>query len=175
MTIRYTVTKRDLVQAQMRSLLHQPVLLLIAGVAGFIFVSSVVGLPQISQGTFAGKLIAGLLAAAVVVVLLVVFGLIITLLLVFSQRNRGVLGEHTLTITESGLRESTRFNESRHRWDGIHRMVRTRSLLLIYVTDTLFHVVSRSRPLLEGDLAAFEASLQKQLRPGGPTRPADAR
>lgn len=163
MTIRYTVTKSDLIRAQLRSLLHQPVLLLVAGVAGFVFVSAVVGLPQFSQGTFAEKLVAGLLATAVVVVLFVVFGLIITVLMVFSQRNRGVLGEHTLTITESGLRESTRFNESLHRWDGIHRMVRTRSLLLIYVTDTMFHAVSRSRPLLEGDLAAFEAALKDRV------------
>jgi len=42
--------------------------------------------------------------------------------LLFFNKNRGVLGEHTFEIREEGLREITNDNDSLHRWSGLHRL-----------------------------------------------------
>src|SRR3974390_2256721 len=41
---------------------------------------------------------------------------IVAFALAFLSRQRGVIGQHVIEITEEGLRERTEFNDSLHKW-----------------------------------------------------------
>jgi hypothetical protein len=60
---------------------------------------------------------------------------------VFVNKNRGVVGEHTLEIREDGLLERTTVNESLNRWGGFHKIQTSRRYLFIFATDNLVHYV----------------------------------
>ena len=91
----------------------------------------------------------------------------------FTAKGKGVLGEHTLEITDDGLIETTEYNRSLHRWAGIHKVTESRRFLWIYVTDTLAHIVPRRRPLIEGDLRLFEDQMRTTIKER-PNRSPDA-
>ncbi len=83
---------------------------------------------------------------------------------IMSQKNKAVLGEHRLTISDEGLVESTLYNESMHKWMGYHKTLSTSTYLMIYPTDGRFFYISKRRPLIEGDMAAFEAALRERTK-----------
>jgi hypothetical protein len=58
---------------------------------------------------------------------------------VFVNKNRGVIGEHTLEIRDDGLLERTAVNESLNRWEGFHKIQASRRCLFIFATDNLVH------------------------------------
>ncbi len=60
---------------------------------------------------------------------------------VFVNKNRGVIGEHTLEIRDDGLLERTAVNESLNRWAGFHKIQASRRYLFIFATDNLVHYV----------------------------------
>jgi len=84
--------------------------------------------------------------------------------MILLRKNKGVLGEHSLTLSDEGLVESTIYNETLNRWAAYHKTVSTKKHLLLYVSEGQFHVISKKRPLIEGDLAAFEAALNEKTK-----------
>ena len=64
-------------------------------------------------------------------------------ILVASRRSNGVLGEHTYTLRDDGLHESTEANESLVKWAGLKDVRRTPSYIYVQVAPGLFHVLPR--------------------------------
>jgi hypothetical protein len=88
-------------------------------------------------------------------VMLLLFGLAMAFLL----KQRGVVGQHVLEITEQGLIERTEFNENLHKWASICRIVSIFGHLYIYVGDmNSYQVPKRCFSPLE--IAEFEADLR---------------
>ena len=138
--------------------------MLVAGVIMLLFAGTVASTPELDSRGWPVKLFVAGAAMILFCALFLALATVITLAIVFSRKNRGVIGEHRLTITEAGLVETTTLNESLNRWAGLHKIVSTRAGLIIYVNDSMFHFVSRRRPLIEGDLVKFEESLKGRLR-----------
>ncbi|MCX5658394.1 MAG: YcxB family protein [Planctomycetota bacterium] len=67
--------------------------------------------------------------------------ILIRVLRAFVLRQKGVVGTHTLTITELGLVEKTAYNETLHRWMTLLQVRMSRRCVLIFVKPGLVHAV----------------------------------
>jgi hypothetical protein len=97
--------------------------------------------PEIAAHSLVFKVVLGIVFGAIFVTLIWTVTLIALLLMTLLQRHQGVLGKHTLEVTPPGLVERTEFNETLHRWPGIHKIVRTRRYLYLWVFDSMVHAV----------------------------------
>ncbi len=71
---------------------------------------------------------------------------------------KGILGEHELDLTESGIVERTDFNEHNVTWQGIGKIVSTKDHTFIYVGENMAHILPRSS-ILEGNYESFVNAL----------------
>lgn len=108
-------------------------------------------------------IIAVVIQLLMIAVLLVVGLTIVTLLGLHLNKGRGVVGEHELEITETGLVERTDFNESLHKWKGLGEIRETAQLHMIRVSEGggAFHLVPKSGLILEGNPGAFVARVKE--------------
>ena len=89
----------------------------------------------------------GLLFAAIVLFSLV-------FVLISSTAQNGVVGKHTYTIEEGGLREVTQANDSLNFWPAIRKVDKSRTAISVEIAPWLFHVLPRRE--FESD-QAYEA------------------
>jgi hypothetical protein len=90
---------------------------------------------------------------------------LLSLAMSFLFKQRGVVGQHTLEITEPGLRERTAYNENLAKWASIRRLVSGRRFLYIYVSDFNFYSVPK-RSFPRDEIANFEAELRAFAKRG---------
>ena len=93
-----------------------------------------------------------------VVIMLVTF-VFVGLAMSFLLKQRGVICEHVLEITDEGLVESTEMNRTLHRWSSICRIMNIFGYLFVYVGDQNAHQVPRRCIPLE-QMANFERELR---------------
>jgi len=166
MIVRYNTTRGDLIAASIRSVLHSRIIL-----AMWVFFitrtcySALQG-PKIVDMSLGSKVFFSIILGGLFSAFF--FGTVIAVAVaaVLLKKNKGVLGEHRLAISDDGILESTIHNESLNRWSTYHKTVSTRSHLLLYVNEGHFHIISKKRPLIEGDLVAFEAALNEKTKRG---------
>jgi hypothetical protein len=160
MQIRYSLNRWDLLRVNARSALHNRMIILIwVGISLLLALNSFNRSTALAHG-FGVSLITVLIVALAIFTLMLGATLLLTSLIVAGRKHTGVLGEHTLRVTEEGLVEKTEHNESLNRWSAYHRTVKSGAYLFLYVTEGMAHVVPLRRPLIEGDFAEFEAALR---------------
>ncbi len=163
MTIRFTNTRRDLIAAQWLLLRRNRGLrLFILPAAGFILYSSLT-YSGIQDRTMAFKIGYAVFYLIFVLGIGAIAGMAVTALNVLLFKGKGVLGEHTLTILDEGVEETTAYNRTLNRWAAMPPVWATSSFYFIFVTDNMAHLVPRKRPLLEGDLEAFVAAVRARI------------
>jgi hypothetical protein len=82
----------------------------------------------------------------------------------FLRKDKGVLGEHTLEITDEGLVESTDVNISLATWGSSFRIRETTRYAFIFVSEGNAHIVPLSRSPLEGSVREFLNELRSRIR-----------
>jgi hypothetical protein len=164
MTIRYIFTKRDLVVAQIHTLLRNRIILSFWGILiAFICYGQLHDPTNVLLG-LGDKICLSVFTALLLLALLLGFTLVLNSTLVLLRKNKGLLGEHKITITGDGLAESTDCNESLHKWPAYHKTVSTHSYLFLYPTDAMYFCIPKRRPLLEGDIKEFERALREKVK-----------
>ncbi len=94
-----------------------------------------------------------------VLALVSTFIICLPLVLLASNQQSGVLGEHIYTLTEDGFHERTPVNESLHKWIGIKDVKNIGDYLVLQINSYLFHIVPRrSFATNEGFEAFFHAA-----------------
>ena len=83
---------------------------------------------------------------------------------VFLNKNRGVLGNHDLEIRDEGLVERTNINESMFRWSGLHKLGRSRNYLFIYVTENQAHFVPLRCFSSDEEAKSFQDEIQRRWK-----------
>ncbi len=91
-------------------------------------------------------------------------GMSVAALSVVLGKGKGSVGEHRLTLTDEGLEESTAFNRSMNTWAGMRGIKESRGFFFVYVSDNGAHVISKKRPLFEGDLPSFIGECKARIR-----------
>src|SRR4051812_1599435 len=148
MCLRYSLTRWDLFRAGLRAILHQRVLLI-------VFVPLLVFLAWSSFTYEENQKLAlpmRVTATMVSVAMCAGFGLLAGAIFVgaqsFLRRDTGVLGEHTLEITDEGLIESTHVNRSLSNWRTSFRIRETGRYVYIYISAGTAHIIPKTRPPL---------------------------
>ena len=94
--------------------------------------------------------------------IIAIFQVVIQVLMLFSQKNRGILGSHELEIRDDGLVERTDVNESLHRWSAFHKISSTRNFIFIYVTDNIVHYVPFRSFASESEATLFKNEILRR-------------
>jgi len=164
MTIRYANTRWDLWKGRLAATCANKLVMGFWLLVGLLFAFSGFNEQTVQSESLGYRLVlAGLMLVFVLVFNAVLLAAFLALQ-VLLQRGKGVLGEHTLRITDMGLEEATEHNVSLHRWTAYFRCKRRFGYWLIYVTEDMAHLVPTGRGLLEGDVDAFVAELEKRAR-----------
>jgi len=61
----------------------------------------------------------------------------------FSKRNEGIIGEHSIEISEEGVREITKVNNSLNLWNGITKIKQDNSYIYIYIKEFEAHIIPK--------------------------------
>jgi hypothetical protein len=163
MRIRYNLSRLDLFKARMVALMScRPliaVVLLIAALSiiGTFTQESLTGKP------FGFKVVYLSLQTVFVIGGGLFFATLVNALRCLTAKAKGVIGTHTLEITDEGLVETTEYNTSLYRWSAFHKLKKSKRFLWIYVTDLAAYAVPLKRPLLEGDVTVFMEKISSKL------------
>lgn len=161
MVHKYTLRRWDLLRTQAHALSRNRVL-----ITFFIILSTFTAFldlrePELAARSVAFKIFFVIVFDAIFITSISAFTLFIVWLMILIRRHRGVLGEHILEVTPSGLIERTEFNETLHRWQGFHKIVSTRSYLYIWVTDSMMHTVPLHSFESEDAARSFQHEIEK--------------
>lgn len=165
MKLRYTLTRWDLFRAQLRGFMcnNRALLWLMLIAAVYMFYTSMTDSSAVDR-SLAVKLISAFLMVIVVLGAAFLAGMSVVVLNLFLSKGKGVLGEHTLEVTEEGLEERTEFNVSLQRWNGIPKVQKMGLSYLIFITDASAHVIPPPSGILEGDAEQFIATVRSKIK-----------
>lgn len=93
--------------------------------------------------------------------LIFVFSLAFVLL--GSTTRSGVLGTHTYTIEDLGLREQTEANDTLNYWPAIQKIEKSRTAIVVQINAWLFHVLPRRAFDSEQQYDAFYNALKARI------------
>jgi hypothetical protein len=163
MRICYTLNRRDLFCAGSRALFHQRGTLIIAvPLTAYVWWSTFT-----YEQNRDLSIIARFVTATVTAIICNGFGIAAGVACVattsFLRKDRGVLGEHTLEITDDGLVESTEVNRALHNWRTVFRIIETQHYVYVYVTATNVHIIPKNRLPIEGSVNDFLAALRARI------------
>lgn len=159
-SITFEVTRGDLFAGFLTVILRNRILQVYVFALIIIFEAILVGPFLYARSLFHNVVLAITYLLAYFMVL-VISMTIIGLAQAFLPKQRGVIGQQTLEITEQGLIGRSDFNESLHRWPAICKILSRFGYLYIYVSDSVYHQVPK-RCLSRQELAAFESELRKR-------------
>lgn len=157
-TISYEVNRGDIFFNWMTVMVRNRMLQIFVPVS-MVFCTGLRLLPQVGRQSWLRLGFDAIIDCIGFVVVLVVIQAILGLASAFLMQHRGVLGRHTLQITEAGLIERTDVNETLHRWPGICRVFSFGGYLFIYVGENSSHQVPK-RDLAPELITAFEAEVR---------------
>jgi hypothetical protein len=157
MTIKYTIEVRDLLTFRKYVRLKTPqgkrvrttMMFLIVAVA--LFLTMTAKLDNLGQ-----QIIYFLLCCGIFVVLNKfinwVFARIAEWRMLTPEKQKGLLCEHTVTLAEEAIIETTSVDENRKLWNGVFMVVRDEEYIYIFLTPQMAHIVP-VRAFASADLA----------------------
>ncbi|RBP48066.1 YcxB-like protein [Roseimicrobium gellanilyticum] len=162
MSVRFTITYWDYLAFSAYHYLHSP---LILGIYGICFaLVTYVNVGVVSEvNTTAGKLITFVILETVVFGFLVLVLGITTVLGIISRRNKTVLTEHTITVTDDFLAEETVYNKTEQKWAGVQKIARTNRHLIIYIAQHLAHIIPLRAFADKASSDAFDEFCRKKV------------
>jgi hypothetical protein len=164
MRLQYSITRFDLFRAGLRALMYQRILwLLVLPLMGITWWSGFND-PEHRNELVTVRIAAATFNAVTCAVVGILAGGAFLGLQTLFRRDKGVLGKHTLEITEEGVVESTDVNRSLANWGTDFRIRETSQYAYIYVSDTNAHVIPKTRSPLEGSVDEFLAELRARIR-----------
>jgi len=113
------------------------ILLVFAGVQGFV------ATPEATEYPLVVRSIAAIIWIILALVFFGIIQLITVAIIAYGREHKGLLGVHTLVLTQEGLIERTDYNETLHRWKGFHRIRETSRYLYLYVSEVLYHQIPK--------------------------------
>lgn len=157
-SIRYQITRWDLFTNWLTIFLRNRIIQVFV-VAIMILNAGLILGPGLSARPFSRTVFYGVVYIIGFVGVLLVFQGIVGFATAFLLKQRGIVGQHVLEITEQGLVERTEFNETLHKWTSICRILSIGGYLYIYVSDNNCHQVPKRHFSIQ-EISAFEADLR---------------
>lgn len=159
--VRYRNTRGDMVLFQINRIFRSAInRIVFAIMGGIILLQHAEGFAY-APGQAAMRMLVqfGIIVVAVVVV---------TAFAVFAgisgPKNRAVLTEHVITLTDSGVVEQTEFNRSETYWRAIAGVERTSSYVHLFTTQLSAYIIPAAAFGSEDSLATFVSAAQQRIR-----------
>lgn len=140
-------------------LLHHKMLLALSIILSLVIPALSFNDPAMAKHSIGVRVFSFLFVAAFTFVAMFALNAILQLILIFVQKNRGVVGDHEFEIRDDGLVERTAFNESLHKWSGFHKVAGTKTYMVIYVTENNLHYIPFNSFATAQQAANFRAEL----------------
>lgn len=87
---------------------------------------------------------------------------IILIILAVPRKDKGILTEHKISLSENGITEITAVNRSESSWNGISNVVQTKCFIFIYTSKRASHVIpKRAFPSKEDSDNFFQYALNQ--------------
>jgi hypothetical protein len=122
--------------------------------------------PGVASRAIGFKIIYIVVFALIMFSVIAVSQILIQIPLLFLNKNRGDLGEHTFEIREEGLHEITNDSDSLHRWSGVHRMGTTGRFIFIFVAGNIVLYVPMRCFVSVSQANDFIAEIRKRMAGG---------
>ncbi|GAA0359443.1 YcxB family protein [Bacillus horti] len=141
MRIAATITKEDYWNFNKFTMFHIPkarttMLLSLHGFPVIIFVVlSFIGIPLLY------RIGASIVLGAVVDGILIYF--IKHRIMSLVEGSKGLLGEHTFEINETGFKESTEVNQSEYSWDGVSSIEQDKHNIYLFIGKVQVHIIPK--------------------------------
>jgi YcxB-like protein len=161
LSITYNLTQGDLFFGLMTIVLRNR-MLQVSIVSLIVFSEVLVVVFGLGEGLFSSTIVLSVVFAFALCLAIFISQALLALAMAYLPKERGVIGEHTLEITEQGLIERTEFNESLHKWPAMYRVVSQLGYLYIYVSYSIYHQVPKRRVDAQ-QMAAFENELRARM------------
>jgi YcxB-like protein len=160
-SITYNLNRGDLFFGLMTIVLRNR-MLQVSIVSLIVFSEVLVVVFGLGEGLFSSTIVLSVVFAFALCLAIFISQAVLALAMAYLPKERGVVGEHTLEITEQGLIERTEFNESLHKWAAMYRVVSQLGYLYIYVSYSVYHQVPKRRVDAQ-QMAAFENELRARM------------
>ena len=164
MEVKYRNTLADLIRFNVYVQVRQRVLQILCALLSLGLVYTL--WPTIGQSD-TGLAIKIVILLALLVIILSIFGVIaflFTILSVFLSRSRHILGEHTVALNENGIVETTSLGRHETTWQGVHRIVETGTLVMLFITPLSAHLIPRHAFDNPSDLDRFVSYVKERMR-----------
>lgn len=163
MEIRYTNTLGDLVRFNLYHLSRMGVVQVLIVVLVGIHVSTFgVDILELDQ-PLAIRIASFVLSLAILFGVLVALELLVLFLSYKPAKNRSILTDHVLRITDDGIVEETPLSSSTVAWSAIPRIAQNSRYLFVYVQQNSAHVVPKRAFPSSADATAFYETVEKRI------------
>lgn len=160
MTVRYTNTFRDIMAFCFHQYSRSPLIL-----GAYVCFSLYVGIDlavSMPGGLSVHKAVTILIADLGLLGLLTGLYAVSIVTSMISRRNKTLLTEHVLTLSDECLVEETVYNKTELKWPGVQKLTRTRGHIFIYVAQHAAHAVPRRAFRDDSEWDAFYGFCQRQ-------------
>jgi len=92
-------------------------------------------------GTTKESLLTNLVSASMTYLVVWILQVVFMMAFLFTRRSDSVLTHHVLELREDALYEATKFNESRHFWPGVSKVVQRPWFVAVYISQRTAHLI----------------------------------
>jgi hypothetical protein len=139
----YELTRTDLFIGQILATFYNKLVMgMLAALLLFAAFEGAIG-PTPKEYPIAGRVIGVIIGVGLALILFCGLQLLVNAIMAFGRPHKGLLGSHTLVLNDEGLIERTEYNETLHRWKGLHKVRDTASYLYIYVAEMNYHLIPK--------------------------------
>ena len=162
-SVRFSFSLFELIKCRLWVINHHKFLLGLT--LGFSLLFPLVDLfdPKLGSNPIGAKIFVFIFSAVAMFCFLTFVNAVFQIIFACSAKNRGLVGNHELTISDDCLTESTEFNDSSHRWSGFDKLRSSRNFFFLYVTENNVIYVPKKCFASVQEAKQFEELIQRKI------------
>jgi hypothetical protein len=165
--VRYTLTRKDLFAFQFHALMRNRTLQGMTILFMLFFMCQMYNTPP-PQGQpehpLGMKIAVAIVGGLMALLVMFVFMFLIIFLMVRTNKFKGLLGEHVLTLTDAGMSTRSPHTESSRKWTGLLKLASTNKHLFLYVNETSAQIVPKRYFASPAEAQSFERVIWERKR-----------
>jgi len=167
--VRYTLTRKDLFAFRFHALMRNRILqVMIVLLMLFLMHYTYNISPPQGQPEFplAVKIVAAVATGLIFLLIMCVCTPLVIVLVVRTNKFKGVLGEHVLTLTDAGMSTRSPHAETSRKWTGLLKVASTNKHLFLYVNEMAAQIVPKRFFTSPAEAQSFEQMIRERMKAG---------
>lgn len=143
MQVEVDITRGDIARFNFSKLFVLKANLIALGISYLLAIVVSFSGARTSDGEFVWQAFLIMAGIGGIVIFLAIFVCSLVFVLLNSTMANGVLGKHTFSIDDAGLRERTDANDTLNYWHAIRNVRKSRTVIFVETAPWLFHILPR--------------------------------